>query len=541
VCGRYAIGWWCAALIALLALIAAAPAGATPASKTTAAVSLGDSYISGEAGRWNGNSITPTGDKDGTDRACQPAGPSCQVDKTRVYEKGTEDGGCHRSDVAEIHSASLAVDQRIDLSCSGAVTKNIFRAADGGEGQNGEPPQADKLLPVARSRDVKLIMLSIGGNDLGFASIVAACLEAYAAKTGPCQPSQQPKIDAAKPRALAGVEKAIDEIRAVMTEAGYGRGDYRLILQTYPSVAPRASEVRYPEFTQERTLNGCPFYDQDANWARDSAAGQIGAVSKAAAAARGIETLDLLNAFQGHEFCSKFDQQSTPFSRPSPAFAEWGRFVGASTIQQGELQEAFHPDAYGQRAFGTCVTKAYAARPGRFACSGAAGLDPSQLALVRSASLSFPSASSCLAPRSSIGPRRIGRIGLGVTLRRLRASARLATVRPPAATAKRARYCVRGSKGHVIAVFGKGGGAQLLAATAGGYGNKGVRPGVRLATAKRRFSGLRRVTASVYRLSRHSRRIVGVRKGRVRYVGVAGARALGKPSYLRTYVKRAGL
>ena len=211
------------------------------------------------------------------------------------------------------------------------------------------------------------------------------------------------------------MEKSIDEIRAVMAEAGYGRGDYRLILQTYPSVAPRASEVRYAETTQERTVNGCPFYDQDANWARDSAAGQIGDVSKAAALARGVETLDLLNAFQGHEFCSKFDAQSTPFSRPSPATAEWGRFVGASTVQQGELQEAFHPDAYGQRAFGTCVTKAAAARPGRFACSGAAGLDPSQLALVRTASLSFPSASSCLASRSSIGTKGIGRIGLGVT------------------------------------------------------------------------------------------------------------------------------
>ena len=66
-----------------------------------------------------------------------------------------------------------------------------------------------------------------------------------------------------------------------------------------------------------------------------------------------------------------------------------------------------------------------------------------------------------------------------------------------------------------------------MVATAGRYGNRGVRPGVRLATAKRRFRGLRRVTPTVYRLSRRSRRIVGIRKGRVRYVGVAGARALG--------------
>ena len=142
----------------------------SPGSGPSAAVSLGDSYISGEAGRWAGNSITPTGDKDGTDRACLPAGLACQVDKTRVYERGTEDAGCHRSDVAEIRSASLPVAERVDLSCSGAVTRNIFRAASGGQGQNGEQPQADKLLPVARSKDIKLVMLSIGGNDLGFAA-----------------------------------------------------------------------------------------------------------------------------------------------------------------------------------------------------------------------------------------------------------------------------------------------------------------------------------------------------------------------------------
>jgi hypothetical protein len=210
-------------------------------------------------------------------------------------------------------------------------------------------------------------------------------------------------------------------------------------------------------------------------------------------------------------------------------------------VQQGELQEAFHPAAYGQRALGTCVTKAFAQKPGRFACSGAAGLDPSQLALVRTASLSFPSASSCLAVRSSIGRKGIGRIGLGVTRKRLLGSARLATVRPPASTSKRSRYCVKGSSGHVIAVFGKGDKVQLLAATAARYGNKGVHPGVRLATAKRRFRGLRKVSATVYRLSRRSRRIVGIRRGRVRFVGVATARALSSRSALRIYVKRAGL
>ncbi len=523
-----------AALILMLMLVPVAWAG--PTSKTTAAVSLGDSYISGEAGRWNGNSLTPTGDKDGTDRACLPAGAACQVDKTRVYENGTEDAGCHRSDVAEIKSASLPVDERIDLSCSGGQTKNIFRASQGGVGQRGEPPQADKLLPVARDTNVKLIMLSIGGNDLGFASIIQACLTAYETRTGPCEPSQQQKLDALKPKVIAGVGKAIDEIRAVMSEAGYAGNDYRLIVQTYPSVVPRAAENRYPESSLERTVNGCPFYDQDLNWARDRAAPQIGAVVKAGARSRGVETLDLIDAFQGHEFCSKTASQSTLFARPTAAGAEWGRFLAASTVQQGELQEAFHPNAYGQRALGTCVTKVFGAARGTFACSGSAGVEPGDLALRRIETFRAPR--SCLARRSSIGPRRIGRLRLGVTRRRLDASPRLVTA--TSKSSRRYRYCVKDSRGRVTAVFGRATKVELLIATARSYGNRGLHPGASLHKVRRTFEGLRRVSATIYRLGPDSRRIIGVRRGRVRYVGVASKRALESKRLLRTYVSRAG-
>ena len=370
-------------LALLLALLCAAPAQAGPGAGPTAVVSLGDSYISGEAGRWAGNSVTPVGDKSGTDRACQPAGPTCQVDKSRVYVGGSDANGCHRSDVAEIISASIAVAERINLACSGGQTKNIFRAASGGVGQNGEQPQGDQLLPVARAKDVKLIVLSIGGNDLGFADIVASCLTSYATRTGPCEPKEQPGLDAKIPAATAAVGKAIDEIRAVMSDAGYTQGQYRLVLQTYPSVVPRAAEARYTENDPQRASQGCPFYDQDLTWARDRAAPQIGSMVKAAAASRGTEVLELRDALQGHEICSVTAKAATPVEGVDAASGEWGRFTGASTVQQGDLQEAFHPNAFAQRALGTCLTGVFAAAPGQFACSGGAGRDPSAMSFAR--------------------------------------------------------------------------------------------------------------------------------------------------------------
>ncbi len=382
-------------ILALAGLAGAAPtAGAAPPAAPTAVVTMGDSYISGEAGRWQGNSIDPAPGNDGTDRACAPSGPGCQVDKSRVYVGGTDVNKCHRSDVAEVLSAQLPVQARINIACSGAVTTNIFRASSGGMGQNGEAAQADQLAGVAQTHDVKMIVVSIGGNDLGFASIVANCFTAYLSNQGPCMPKEQAAIEQAIPAATLKVEKAIDEIRTVMTADGYATSDYRLVMQTYPSVIPRAGEARYPQTpAAQRTANGCPFYDEDLTWGRDTAAPEIGGMVKAAAAARNVEVFGLRDALQGHEFCSRSDQQATPTAPPVAASSEWGRFLGGSTVQQGDLQEAFHPNAFAQRAFGTCLTALYVQTPGTFECSGAAGEGPQSLSLRRVSTLSSSGAS----------------------------------------------------------------------------------------------------------------------------------------------------
>ncbi|NUK82594.1 hypothetical protein HRW23_35690, partial [Streptomyces lunaelactis] len=70
---------------------------ASPGNGPTAVVSLGDSYISGEAGRWKGNSLTNTGSRNGTDRGWVSGST---YDPGKVY--GTTAGGCHRSDSAEV-------------------------------------------------------------------------------------------------------------------------------------------------------------------------------------------------------------------------------------------------------------------------------------------------------------------------------------------------------------------------------------------------------------------------------------------------------
>ena len=69
-----------------------ARAVAGPGSATTAIVSVGDSFISGEGGRWLGNGSEPFGTRSGTDRAaygCDALG-ICEYDAARVYGASEE-------------------------------------------------------------------------------------------------------------------------------------------------------------------------------------------------------------------------------------------------------------------------------------------------------------------------------------------------------------------------------------------------------------------------------------------------------------------
>ncbi|MEY9871402.1 hypothetical protein ABH931_000867 [Streptacidiphilus sp. MAP12-33] len=349
-----------------------ASAGSGPA----AVVSMGDSYISGEAGRWQGNSDDTSGSRDGTDRAYVNGG----YDPTVVYGS-TYSSGCDRSDTAEINSASGLNATRFNLACSGATTANVLRAADGGTSFKGEAPQADQLAQIAASNDVKTIVLSIGGNDLGFTSVITSCVEDYEVWYSYCHGSQQQKIAAALPGAMAGVGKAIDSVNAAMASDGYAPGSYRIILQSYPSPIPRSSETRYPESGWSRTsTGGCPFWDGDLDWARDTLIPEISSGLRSVADAKGVQFLDLQNALQGHEVCSSSAQLATSTQAPSAATSEWARFLTTGATQ-GTMQESFHPNAYGEQAFGQCLSLISAQASGDWSCTGAAGIEPSGMTL----------------------------------------------------------------------------------------------------------------------------------------------------------------
>ncbi|MFD9245816.1 GDSL-type esterase/lipase family protein [Streptomyces sp. NPDC059556] len=358
-----------------LASVAAPPAQAAPGTGPTAVVTMGDSYISGEAGRWLGNSLTNTGSRNGTDRAWTGSG----YDPSRVY--GATAGGCHRSDTAEVRSAGALASSLVNLACSGATTANVVRAAQGGRAYKGEAPQADQLAAVAASYDVELIALSIGGNDLGFADIIATCAKDYIVWYSYCHDDQQAAVDARIDGVMADVGRSVDEIRAVMAGAGYASSDYRIVLQSYPSPIPRAAENRYGESGWTRTnTGGCPFWDADADWARDSLVPQLANRLKGVAVAKGVQFLDLRDALQGREVCAKASRQVTSTAPASGATSEWARWIDSQSTQ-GLVQESMHPNAYGQQALGRCLALVHARPTGHHSCRNTAGSGPSGMYL----------------------------------------------------------------------------------------------------------------------------------------------------------------
>jgi len=366
---------WATIVASVAAGLWAAPvASAGPGSGATAIVALGDSFISGEGGRWLGNGSEPFGTRSGTDRAAFGCdGWACRYDPARVYGS-SEENGCHRSDVAPILSAQVAVERKLNLACSGARLADVWPAALGGKPHFGEPPQVDQLAALAGRNDVRMVVLTVGANDVGFGELVAGCSLEWARSdvNAPafCHGDAQADVDAALPSMEAGLVKALRAVRATMAAAGYRRGDYRLVTMGYASPFPAGAWIRYPEDGWSRlSEGGCPVWNADADWAAGPGIGSIVATMRAAAAAAGAEFLDLRRALEGHQLCDRRARR-VGFAGPSPASAEWVRRLA---FVQGSSRESLHPNAYGQRAIGACLGFLYVRPRGDYACAATPG------------------------------------------------------------------------------------------------------------------------------------------------------------------------
>lgn len=364
--------------VALTGALAASPAAAT-ADLEDAVISLGDSYISGEAGRWRGNGNTgQSGSVYGTDLAavnCNSAETRCDHDPTRPYEPASYQDGCNRSTAvaeygvkgSEIHHVdsvlvdgqtySIAPRNRLNIACSGATTANVFAT-----GFKGEPVQTTQLAKWAKSKRIRLVVLSIGGNDIDFSGIIENCVKRFTFWASPCNESLREKVN----RDIKGMAKNITTTILAIKDALYDHeGEYRFVVQSYPAPLPQGANIRYAETLDGRwRKGGCPLYDKDADWAHDEviptlAAAIQGAIGTNPDGTPRADFLDVRQALAGHELCRlgvRQAQEGETLKNAMPKQqAEWVRWIGVPDYGQGQKQEFLHPNVHGQEALGACL------------------------------------------------------------------------------------------------------------------------------------------------------------------------------------------
>jgi hypothetical protein len=346
-----------------------------PGVGTPWVVTVGDSYISGEAGRWAGNT------NDG-EVYIDAGGSAAYFDNaSHTAETITR---CHRSSAAEAYVGGGV--NGYNLACSGAKT-GTFTDGDGnfkpgldfsddGAGHQG---QAKMLQSFAATHNVKLVTVSIGGNNFNFGSIVQSCVSDFLASPSwwpdYCNDDSSVTANFTSSNVTAqttAIKNALLNVKNAMTNAGYASTAYTILVQTYESPIPNSTGFRYSQsgYTRQST-GGCGFWDADANWANATALPTINNAVKNAvtqAALTNTKVMDLASAFNGRRLCENtvgLQEEMGIYNWQSAGAVdktEWVNQIRTVSTCCGSnyyIQESLHPNYFGQLALRNCVRQAY--------------------------------------------------------------------------------------------------------------------------------------------------------------------------------------
>lgn len=246
--------------------------------------------------------------------ACQPP-PNTYVALGDSYTSGpgipnqsSDPYGCLRSDHNYPHLtvSSIRVTKFVDVSCSGAQTKDFYAPQDVTPGP-ANPPQLDAVTPAA-----KVITIGIGGNDIGFSNIVKNC--GSESPTGPgCKGDYvhdgrdelRERIDAVAPR----IDGVLAEVKRRGPEAQVFLVGYPTIIPETDGDTPEPGEGCYPRV---------PILPSDTPYLRDIAK-YLNAMLAGRAASAGVTYVDTAKSSIGHDYCALTDKWVEGVVPTSPA------------------------------------------------------------------------------------------------------------------------------------------------------------------------------------------------------------------------------
>lgn len=210
-----------------------------------------------------------------------------------------------------------AVGELTDVTCGGAVTSDMFEAQ-----HPGVAPQLEAL-----DEDTDLVTLSIGGNDVGFGSIVECITGGAPGSPRDCE-SELGSTVSGLIDDVYGEDGAVDEIYAEIAERSPGA---TVIATQYLPLMPAtdASGCQFTQFIGTENLE----------WAREITQAINDAVDEAARR-------------KGH--VSALPVDSTDRSGCAPASERWVVFLDGSENNAA----SFHPTALGQQAVADAIAAA---------------------------------------------------------------------------------------------------------------------------------------------------------------------------------------
>ena len=367
-------------------------------------VSLGDSFISGEGGRWAGNSDLLDGLRSGTD-----TGERAYYD----YASGEVIEGCHRSRAAMIH---ILVAKSMNFACSGAITSSAYdddvRPNKSGDNPEKWKPgvdsnifpnvdlpfegqeaigQTEMLRRFAEDHNVKMVVLSIGGNNFYFSDIVTNCVLGYALGSW-CSEDERLAhylTEEWQSKVRGEVKIAIQNIVWAMRAAGYDESQWTLVQTFYPKPIATSDVMRYPDIAinpvtgsvdyPRQYQGGCGFWDDDADWAINTVLPTVNqTIAEAALEAKAyfegrlrLVQLDNSNAFRGHELCNigvkRVNSSNSEdrggvkswHSKKASDKSEWMKDIDISNFSATTKNEGFHPGYWGQLALRNCLREVW--------------------------------------------------------------------------------------------------------------------------------------------------------------------------------------